>query len=306
MTWVTDVYPLVQRECQILGLTNLESNLSNFQRLWLPLALSLREKSKPFIQGILAPQGTGKTTLTRILKIILNYWGVEVATLSIDDLYKTYGERQELFQKEPRLIWRGPPGTHDIDLGKEVIANFKAGKFPLLIPRFDKSLHDGQGDRISPIEVKRADILLFEGWFVGMKPIVPQVFDTEGTLRARSLDPIMEEDDREFARDCNERLKDYLPLWQSLDELLILYPLDYRWSLRWRQEAERKMRLQGKAGMTDAEIEHFVKYFWQALHPEIYLKPLLEEADIVVEIKNDRSLGEIYGKNRVAPLSLEI
>ncbi|NJL21401.1 MAG: hypothetical protein HC895_12160 [Leptolyngbyaceae cyanobacterium SM1_3_5] len=36
-----------------------------------------------------------------------------------------------------------------------------------LLPRFDKSLHEGAGDRIDPERVDRADVILFEGWFVG-------------------------------------------------------------------------------------------------------------------------------------------
>ncbi|MEY4520185.1 MAG: hypothetical protein RLZZ499_2785, partial [Cyanobacteriota bacterium] len=32
----------------------------------------------------------------------------------------------------------------------------------------------------------------------------------------------------------------------------------------------------------------------KALHPELFIKPLLSRADLVVEIKSDRSLGRIY------------
>ena len=51
----------------------------------------------------------------------MNYLGFSVAALSIDDLYLTYTERLALQQQDPRLIWRGPPGTHDVNLGLEVI-----------------------------------------------------------------------------------------------------------------------------------------------------------------------------------------
>ena len=34
--------------------------------------------------------------------------------------------------------------------------------------------------------------------------------------------------------------------------------------------------------------DRFVEYFWQALHPELSIEPLLKAANIVVEIKSDR------------------
>ena len=41
--------------------------------------------------------------------------------------------------------------------------------------------------------------------------------------------------------------------------------------------------------MSDEECDRFVEYFWKALHPDLYIKPLLDTADLVVEIKGDRS-----------------
>ena len=53
------------------------------------------------------------------------------------------------------------------------------------------------------------------------------------------------------------------------------------------------MKAQGKTGKSDEEIEEFVEYFWKALHPELFIQPLTKTADLVVEIKSDRSLGAI-------------
>ena len=102
------VYPLAEnvglKEDQILGL---------LWNLWLPLALKIarkkEQKKKPLIQGLLGLQGTGKTTLATILRGILTQFGYHTVTLSLDDLYKTYPERQQLQKDDPRLIWRGPP-----------------------------------------------------------------------------------------------------------------------------------------------------------------------------------------------------
>lgn len=264
--------------------------------LWLPLAMQLaacrQEQSRPLIQGILGGQGMGKTTLAAILTAILDHLGYRTCSLSIDDLYKTYSDRLILQQQDPRLIWRGPPGTHDIDLGLAVLEQLRQPNLtaPILLPRFDKSACNGAGDRTTPTEVTNIDIVLFEGWFVGVRPIEPSAFEN-------APPPIITAADRDFARDMNAKLYDYLPLWAYLDRLLVLYPTDYRYSIVWRQQAERKALAAGKAGMTDAQIEEFVKYFWRSLHPDLFIKPLVERSplvDLVIEIMGDRSFGGVY------------
>ena len=281
----TDVVGL----CRSLGLKDQPTVEANLKKLWLPVALNLATKRKELdrtlIQGILGSQGMGKTTLCIILRAILNYLGFSVATLSIDDLYLTYAERQALQQQDPRLIWRGPPGTHDVNLGLKIIEQCLTGdnSSKILIPRFDKSAFNGAGDRTKPEAVDKPDILLFEGWFVGVHPITEDCFNNPPA-------PILTSEDIQFAKDNNQRLKAYLPLWDKLDSLIVLYPEDYRLSKQWRKEAEQNTIATGKAGMSDEECDRFVEYFWKALHPELFIKPLIKTADIVVEIKSDRSI----------------
>jgi len=245
-------------------------------------------QSNPLIQGFLGGQGTGKTTLTEILKLILKHLGYHTISFSLDDLYLTYADRQHLQAQDPRIIHRGPPGTHDIALGLQILTQLKQRQ-PTQIPQFDKSLWQGAGDRIHPKPVSEVDIVLFEGWFVGAHPIDATRFET-------APDPIITPKDRAFALDMNDRLHDYLPLWRQLDRLIVLYVPDYRLSKVWRKEAEHKMIAQGKPGMSDAEIDAFVEYFWQALHPELFIKPLIshsEFVDLVIEINPDHSPGEV-------------
>ncbi len=289
----------VTGRCQSWGITDELRITDNFERLWLPLTLNLAQGSnaldRTLIQGVLGGQGTGKSTLCIVLKLMLNYLGFSVAALSIDDLYLTYRARQALQEQDPRLIWRGPPGTHDIKLGLEVIELCLRINNPdntvdisdISLPRFDKSLHNGAGDRIKPEVIPQPDILLFEGWFVGVKPIAERFF-------ANPPAPIITPEDQQFAVDCNRRLRSYEPLWTKLDSLVVLYPEDYRLSQQWRKEAEHQMIARGKTGMSDEEIDRFVEYFWKALHPELFIEPLTKTADLVVEIRSDRSLGQIY------------
>ncbi len=264
------------------------------EKLWLPLAMKLawhrQQISRPFIQGILGGQGTGKTTTCKAVCLILQNLGYHSLSLSLDDLYKTYSDRLQLQQQDPRLIWRGPPGTHDVELGIAILDKIRHQEFPVAVPRFDKSAHNGAGERTTPEIVSQVDILLFEGWFVGVRPIDPVAFEN-------APPPIVTAADKAFARDMNQKLHDYLPLWQKLDSLILFYPQDYHLCLQWRQQAEKQAIAAGKAGMTDTQVEQFVKYFWLSLHPELFIKPLAtspELVDLVVEINSDHTIGRVY------------
>ncbi|MEY3255311.1 MAG: hypothetical protein RLZZ29_442 [Cyanobacteriota bacterium] len=286
------VFPAFSQFCENNLQIPTQAMLQVLWDLWLPLGMKIasqRQKlGRPLIQGILGGQGTGKTTMSRILCLILQELGYSTLSLSLDDLYKTYSDRLTLMQQDPRLIWRGPPGTHDIDLGLSVLDQIRQGNSPVTVPRFDKSAYSGAGDRTTPEIVTNVDIVLFEGWFVGVLPIDPQAFTT-------APPPIITDDDRAFARDMNHQLQAYLPLWQRLDSLIALDPSDYRCSLEWRKQAERKMIVAGKSGMNDPQIEEFVNYFWRSLHPELLIKPLLisSKVDLVIQVNTDHSFGAI-------------
>lgn len=289
------IYPTFS---QLSQTTHLQPSqlLETLWNLWLPLALQIasyrQQQSSPLIQGILGGQGTGKTTLAAILTLILDQLGYRTLSLSLDDLYKTYSDRLILKQQDPRILWRGPPGTHDIQLGLTLLDCLPQSNLstPIAVPRFDKSACGGAGDRQAPQVVQGADIVLFEGWFVGVRPINPTAFDT-------APPPIETAADQEFARDMNAHLQNYVPLWEKLDRLILLYPSDFRRSLEWRRQAEHQMIATGKSGMTDAEIEEFVRYFWRSLHPELFIKPLTNYpsyVDLVIEINSDHSAGAVY------------
>ena len=251
----------------------------------------LSNKIQPIIVGILGGQGTGKSTLVSLLtQILKNEFGLNAVCLSLDDLYLPYADRLQLQAQDSRMVWRGPPGTHEIYLGLELLKQIRAQRFPAFIPQFDKSLQNGAGDRTTPLEIQAADIVLFEGWFVGCRPVSPFQIN-QAPLS------VVAEADRDFAKDMNCALHEYQVLWEKIDRLIVLNPMDYRLSIQWRQEAEAKLRSAQNPGMSDAEIVEFVKYFWKSLHPELYILPLLNEpqwVDRIIDIAADHSPTQIY------------
>lgn len=270
---------------------SLPNALANLWHLTLPLALQLvnsrKRQNSPLIQGIVGVQGSGKSTLAQSLKVLIELLGLSCLAFSLDDLYKTHSDRLKLQAIDPKLIWRGIPGTHDLDLGIDILQRLSQAK-ATEIPRFDKSAFGGAGDRLGYESVAPVDIVIFEGWFVGMRSL-PEA----AILGHRSNDPDFDQD---FALDMNRALESYFPLWQLLDRLIVLYANDYSWSLDWRKGAERKMAKSGKLGMSDRQVEEFVKYFWRALPPQPYFDYLLHQdyVDLVIKIDRDRHFGAIY------------
>jgi len=70
----------------------------------LELAARHQVLGRPFVQGILGGQGTGKTTLAAILTLLLSHLGYRTLSFSLDDLYKTYPDRLRLRYDDPPLI----------------------------------------------------------------------------------------------------------------------------------------------------------------------------------------------------------
>jgi D-glycerate 3-kinase len=306
---LAQVLPKLQADW-VTGLPPLENYLLSLKQLWLPVCLGMnamqQQLGRPLVQGIVGAQGAGKTTLCRLLQRLLTELGVPTLSLSIDDFYKTYAERQALQQQDPRLIWRGPPGTHDVDLAVAVLQQLRAGQ-PVAIPRFDKAAHQGMGDRCPTSELASGElVILFEGWFVGAHPVEPELFE-------QAPSPICSAADRQFARDMNGALQAYLPLWGELDQLMVLDLVDYQSSYTWRTQAEQALLDRGEGGMSAAQVQDFVTYFWRALHPELFIKPLAQmlrggvglaaltrpnvphpPINLVIEIQPDHQPGRVY------------
>lgn len=84
-------------------------------------------------------------------------------TISLDDFYLPYKDRLSL---DPKWYpYRGPPGTHDISMIMDILQEFKKGN-PITVPKFNKSLYQGSGDR-EGFRTFKTDILFFEGWMLG-------------------------------------------------------------------------------------------------------------------------------------------
>ena len=151
---------------------NKEGMIKNFL---IPICFWIAKKTdnkKPYFVGLAGGQGTGKTTISSIIKIILEkYFKLKVFKISIDDFYKTRKERIALSKKvHPMLLTRGVPGTHDINMMLDFFKKSKAKKFKSMkLPNFNKAIDDRFPKNKWNTINKRPDVIIFEGWCVGAR-----------------------------------------------------------------------------------------------------------------------------------------
>ena len=174
-------------------------------------------------------QGSGKSTLAAQVVALAETRGLRAAALSIDDVYLGRRERRRLARDiHPLLATRGPPGTHDIDLAREVLDAVRAGRATRL-PRFDK-LADR---RLPPSRwwaVGPLDLLVFEGWCLKVPAQSAHALRRPVNALERDEDP-----DGLWRRHCNDALaRDYPALWARLDRLAWLHPPGFDLVPAWR------------------------------------------------------------------------
>ena len=124
------------------------------------------------IIGLAGGQGTGKTTITSIISIILKkYFKLNIFKISIDDFYKTRKQRTLLSKnKHPLLMTRGVPGTHDIDIMLNFFKKIKVKKFKILkLPKFNKAVDDRCKKSLWYKIQSKPDVVILEGWCVGAR-----------------------------------------------------------------------------------------------------------------------------------------
>ena len=246
-----------------------------------------RHRGGPLIVGVCGSQGSGKSTVCKTLTSRLRQADLNVANLSLDDLYLPLADRVRLAERvHPLLRTRGVPGTHDIKLGIETIdALARAGEVRL--PRFDKAVDDRRRVEDWDAIEGPAELVLFEGWCVGAKPqTIDALAQPVNELEAN------EDVNGRWRRYVNDALAvDYQRLFAKLDLLVLLAAPSFEVVLRWRTEQEHELRAQSKEGsgvMSDAEVARFIQHYERLTKHTLIEMPA--RADLVIRLAPDRSV----------------
>ena len=267
----------------------------------IPICFWIENKTnhkKPFLIGLAGGQGTGKTTTSSILKIILEkYFHFNVFKISIDDFYKTRKERVLLSKKiHPMLLTRGVPGTHDINMMLNFFKKIQSKKFnSLQLPNFNKAIDDRFAKKYWYNIKKRPDVIIFEGWCVGAKP------EKKATLN-KAINSMEKKKDKKkiWRKYVNQQLKlKYNDLYSQLNCLIYLKAKNFSLLQKWRLKQENKLWLKSKKSskhkiMNKEDVISFMQTYQRIT--ENMFKKMTKHASILVNLGSDHQIKSIRYK----------
>ena len=252
-----------------------------------------KKKGKTLFLGVSGGQGSGKTMVTEILKIILKkFFKRQIHVNSIDDFYKTLEERNKMSNKIHSLFkTRGVPGTHDINLVKKFFNFIKKEKFrKIKLPKFEKARDDRLKKKYWYSVKKKPEIVILEGWCVGAKP------QTNSLIR-KPINILEKYEDRDliWRKYVNEKLKkEYKKLFAMIDYLIFMKVPNFNMVFKWRLLQENKLRkksyLRTKV-MSYNEIKRFIM-FYQRITLQM-IKDLSKSASVVMLLKKNHEIKKV-------------
>jgi len=273
------------------------TKIANLRRIYIPMSFWIdnkyKKKGKTLFLGLSGGQGSGKTTVVGILKIILkNYFKRKIHTSSIDDFYKTLKDRNKMSSTiHPLLKTRGVPGTHDINLIKKFFYFIKKKKFKKIkLPKFDKSIDDRLKKKYWFNIKERPEIVILEGWCVGAKPQL-------NSLIKKPINILEKYEDKNliWRKHVNEKLKrEYKKIFAKIDHLIFMKIPDFKIVFKWRFHQENKLRKKShlnKKIMSYNEIKRFIMFYERITLQMV--KDLSKSASIVMLMNKSHEVKKV-------------
>ncbi|MGQ0619781.1 MAG: hypothetical protein ACT4QA_07640 [Panacagrimonas sp.] len=246
------------------------------------------------IFGISGAQGSGKSTAAVFLKAELSSeHGLRAIVLSLDDFYLPRTVRQTLaMEVHPLFATRGVPGTHDPNLGIETLQKLRSlqpGEKRAL-PEFSKADDDRMPAIDWPTVEGPVDLVLFEGWCVGVPPQTQSELD----IPANDLEASEDADGR-WRHIVNQHLGASYAEWFSLlDASVFLRVPDFECVRRWRWLQEQDTaRVAGRSALglqSRTQLERFIKHYERLTTHALRVMP--ERADVVLSLREDHGVVE--------------
>jgi len=274
-----------------------ESKILSLKRIYIPISFWIenkyKEKGKTLFLGFSGGQGSGKTTVVKILKIILKkFFKRKIHVSSIDDFYKTLKDRNRMsYTTHPLFKTRGVPGTHDVNLIKKFFyfikrKNFKKAK----LPKFDKSIDNRLKKKYWFNVKERPEIVILEGWCVGAQP-------QPNSLIKKPLNILEKYEDQDliWRKHANEKLKnEYKRLFTMIDHFIFMKISNFDMVSKWRLLQENKLRKRShskKKIMSYNEIKRFIMFYERITLQMI--KDLSKSASVVMLLKKNHEIKKV-------------
>ena len=209
--------------------------------------------SKRYIIGLSALPGTGKTTLGVLIQPLAKAMNISVSVVSMDDFYLPFDDMKKAIKNNPWNVSRGFPGSHSTNLIEDKISEWKeTGKFNH--PVFDKSLRNGKGDRVT-WKTEYPEILIIEGWFLGVKSIIPN----QNYVTKEKIEPLLSTEEILYRSKIQNNLKSYYKIWNLFDKIWQIKPKEFFYMNEWKTSQELEMlKIKGNA-LIDKNLSNFIR-----------------------------------------------
>ena len=273
------------------------TKIKSLKKTYIPISFWIenkyKKKGKTLFLGFSGGQGSGKTTVAKILKIILKkFFKREIYVSSIDDFYKTLKDRNEMSHTiHPLFKTRGVPGTHDISLVKKFFDFIKKRNFKKFkLPKFDKSMDDRLKKKYWSNIKKRPEIVILEGWCVGAKPQSNSIINKPINILEKYEDKHLI-----WRKYANEKLKkEYKKLFAMIDHFIFMKIPNFNVVYEWRLLQEIKLRKKSHSNkkiMSYNEIKRFIMFYERITLQMI--KDLSKSASVVIFLKTNHKIKKI-------------
>ena len=222
--------------------------------------------------------GCGKTSLANWIQAAAVDLDLSVAVISLDDFYWPAEVMAQAMEGNPWNVPRALPGSHDLSLIAESLSHWRRAGV-LQAPRFDKALRNGAGDR-SGWTHHQADVLVFEGWFLGASSEADS-----------ASDPALTHAEQSYRQQVMVAVKLYEPLWTCFDQLWHLRAPAVTASRLWKVQQETRMFEFTGVRLGTVALNNFIRMIETALPQEALQS--IGHADVVIELTDDRAVREL-------------
>jgi len=238
-----DYFKFLNKE-KILGKSKADK-IKSLKKIYIPISFWIenkyKKKGKTLFLGLSGGQGSGKTTATGVIKIILEkFFKRRIHVSSIDNFYKTLKNRNKMSNRIHSLFkTRGVPGTHDINLVKKFFDIIKKKKFKKIkLPKFEKAEDDRLKKKYWFNIKQKPEIIILEGWCVGAKP-------QKNSLLKKPINILEKYEDKNLVwrKYVNKKLKkEYKKLFAMIDHLIFIKIPNFNMVFKWRLLQENKLK----------------------------------------------------------------
>ena len=273
------------------------NKIKSLKKIYIPMSFWIenkyKRKGKTLFLGFSGGQGSGKTTIAEILKIILKkFFKRKIYVSSIDDFYKTFKDRNKMSNNvHPLFKTRGVPGTHDINLIKKFFDILKKKKFKRIqLPKFEKAIDNRLKKKYWFNIKKKPEIIILEGWCVGAKPQINSLIKKPVNILEK-----YEDQNLIWRKHVNEKLKkEYKKLFSMIDHLIFMkipnFNMVFKWRLLQEKKLEKKSHLKKKI-MSYNEIKRFIMFYERITLQMV--KDLSKSASVVLLLKKNHVIKKV-------------